>query len=348
MASMSERWRVVASGPWEHPGWDRPFREAGVELIQGISFDEQPGEAYIEDELIDLLRDADALLVSTRDTITRRVMEHCPRLKIIAKSTIGVERIDLDSAADLGIVVVNSPAPENFLGVAEATIGLIMVLTKQMPAIQQRLREGKWKDPTSFGRMLRGDTVGIVGLGRIGMNVARRLTGWDVRLLAADPYVEPAVAIAVGAELVPLDKLIRESDVVTVHVVLTEETRGIIGEAQLRAMKSTAYLVNTSRGPAVDQAALVRAIEEGWIAGAALDVFEDEPLPQDNPLRRLDPNRMILTPHSIGNNLASHDTGTEMAIGNILRALRGEVPSYIRNPAALARWKDRFKTPALA
>lgn len=344
---MSERWRVVVPGPWEHPGWDEPLIAAGCEVIEGVSFDQAPGEIYSEDDLIEMFRGADAVLVSTRDRITRRVLENSPTVKIIAKATIGVERIDLKAAADVGILVVNSPAPENFLGVAEATVGLMMVLTKQMPAIQQRLREGKWKAPSSFGRMLRGDTVGIVGLGRIGLNVARRLTGWDVRILAADPYVEPAAALAVGAELVPLDTLVRESDIVTVHVVLTEETTGLIGEAQLRAMKPTAYLINTSRGPAVDQAALVRAINEDWIAGAALDVFEDEPLPMDNPLRSLDPLRVVLTPHSIGNNLASHHTGTNMAIENILRAVRGEVPTYIRNPEALPRWRERFKTPAL-
>ncbi len=342
---MAERRRVVASGPWDDdPHWQAALAEADCEVVLGRSFDRFPGNAYGEDELIDLFRDADAVLVSTREQITRRVLEACPRLKIVAKATIGVERIDLDAAAELGILVVNSPAPENFLGMAEATIGLILALAKRLMANQRRLREGQWKQLTSLGILLAGQTIGIVGLGRIGSNVARRLTGWDLRLLAADPYVEPARACAVGAELVPLDLLVRESDVITLHVVLTGETRHLMSEARLRAMKPTAYLVNTSRGAVVDESGLVRAIEQGWVAGAALDVFEDEPLPLGSPLRRLDPERVILTPHAIGNNPSSHRTGTRMAIENILRALRGELPGYIKNTAAIPRWRERLST----
>lgn len=339
---MGGQWRVVAAGPWDDPGWQDALEEAGCEVALGRSFERFPGQPYSEDELIDLFKDADAVLVSTREQVTRHVLEACPHLKIVAKATIGVERIDLEAAADLGILVVNSPAPQNYLGVAEATVGLILALTKRLMPNQRRLREGRWKHPAGLGTMLMGQTVGIVGLGRVGSNVARRLTAWGVRLLAADPYVEPACAYAVGAEMVPLDDLVRESDVVTLHVVLTRETRHLINEARLRAMKSTACLVNTSRGGAVDTAALVRAIQEGWIAAAALDVFEEEPLPADSPLRGLDPDRLILTPHCIGNNLDSHRTGTRMAIGNILRALRGELPEYIKNPAAVRRWRERF------
>ena len=339
---MGEQWRVVASGPWDDPGWQDALEEAGCQVVLGRSFERFPGQPYSEDELIDLFKDADAVLVSTREQVPRRVLEACPRLKIVAKATIGVDRIDLDAAADLGILVANSPAPENYLGVAEATIGLILALTKRMIPNQRRLREGQWKHPDSLGTMLMGQTIGIVGLGRVGSNVARRLTAWDVRLLAADPYVEPARAYAVGAELLPLGDLMRESDVVTLHVVLTKETRHLINEAGLRAMKPAAYLVNTSRGAVVDAAALVRAIQEEWIAAAALDVFEEEPLPLDSPLRGLDPDRLILTPHCIGNNRASHRTGTRMAIENILRALRGELPDFIKNPAAVPCWRERF------
>ena len=346
---MAERWRVVASGPWDDdPGWQAALAEADCEVVLGRSFDRFPGQAYSEHELIDLFSDADAVLVSTRERVTRRVLEACPRLKIVAKATIGVERIDLDAAAEFGILVVNSPAPENFLGMAEATIGLILALTKRLMVNQRRLREGQWKHLTSLGTLLVGQTIGIVGLGRVGSNVARRLTGWDLRLLAADPYVEPAAACAVGAELVPLDLLVRESDVVTLHVVLTDETRHLVSEARLRAMKPTAYLVNTSRGAVVDESGLVRAIEEGWIAGAALDVFEDEPLPLGSPLRRLDADRVILTPHAIGNNPSSHRTGTRMAIENILKSLRGELPGYIKNPAAIPRWRERFSATVVS
>ncbi len=277
---MDRRWRVVATGPWEQPNWQTPLEQAGCEVILGRSFDRFPGDAYSEEELIELLRDADAALVSTRDRITRRVLANLPRLKIVAKATIGVEKIDLDAAAELGILVVNSPAPENFLGIAEATVGQILALVKRLPTAQRILRDGQWKQRSELGSLLRGKTIGIIGLGRVGSNVARRLTGWDV--------------------------------------------------------------LNTSRGEAIDESALVRAIEERWIAGAALDVYAEEPLPLDSPLRRLDPERVILTPHCIGNNEHSQATGVSMAQENILRALRGERPSYVKNPAALQRWRERF------
>jgi D-3-phosphoglycerate dehydrogenase len=334
---------VVATGPWEDPpGWQQPLEAAGCEVILGRSFDAFPGEPYSEDELIELLRDADAAIVSTRESVTRGILEACPRLRIVAKATIGIEGINLDAAADLGVLVVNSPAPENYLGVAEATVGLILALVKRLPANQRTLQKNAWKHPGILGAMLAGKTVGIVGLGRIGANVARRLGGWDVVLLATDPYVEPAIAEAVGARLVPLGTLLRESDVLTLHVTLTPETRHMIGEEELQAMKSSAYLVNTSRGGVVDEAALVGTIERGELAGAALDVFEDEPLPAESPLRRLDPDRVILTPHCIGNNLALRETGTRMAVEGVLRAMRGELPAHVRNPAAIRPWRQRL------
>lgn len=339
---MTARWKVVATGPWDEPGWQEPLEQAGCEVVLGRSFDRHPGDAYSEAEMAELLKDADAALVSTRELVTKRVLEQCPKLRIVAKGTIGVEKIDANGAGELGILVINSPAPENYLGIAEATIGLILALTKRQAASQRILREGRWKQSDSLGRLLRGQTIGLIGLGRVGSNVARRLTGWDVRLLAYDPYVEIAHGLAVGAEMVPLERLLPESDVVSLHVVLTDETRHMVGEAQLRSMKRDAYLVNTSRGPAIDEAALVKAIQQDWIAGVALDTYEDEPLPADSPLRRLDPERVLLTPHCIGNNVASHQTGAKMAMENIVRALNGQLPSYIKNPSAIPRWRDRF------
>jgi D-3-phosphoglycerate dehydrogenase / 2-oxoglutarate reductase len=344
---MPKSWRVVATGPWERPGWQAPLEEAGCEVVLGRSFDQFPGLAYSDEELIELLADADAVLVSTRERLSRRVLEALPRLKIVAKATIGVEKIDLEAAADRGILVVNSPAPENFLSVAEAAVGLIVVLAKRVMVNQRRLREGEWKAREFLGTLLAGKTIGIVGLGRVGSNVARRLTGWDVQLLAADPYVEPAQAYAVGAELVPLEDLLRTADAVTLHVVETAETSKFINEARLRLMKPTAYLVNTSRGGVIDEVALARALDEGWIAGAALDVFQGEPLPADSPLRQVDPDRLIITPHAVGSNIASQETGTRMAMENILRALRGERPSFIKNPRAVDAWQARLQPVAV-
>src|SRR5680860_872274 len=151
---MQKRWRVVATGPWEQLEWQRPLEDAGCEVVLGKSFDQFPGEVYSEQDLIDLLRDADVALVSTRDRITRQVLESSPRLKLVVKATIGVEKIDLEAAADLGIVVVNSPAPENYLGVAEATVGLAIMLVKRLQTAQRLLTEGKWKQRAHEGTLL--------------------------------------------------------------------------------------------------------------------------------------------------------------------------------------------------
>jgi D-3-phosphoglycerate dehydrogenase len=339
---MTKPMRIVAVGPWDRPGWSAPLEAAGHEVVEGRSIEQFPGLKYSQAELIELIGDADAVLVSSRDPMTRPVIEACPRLRIIAKATIGVEVIDLEAASERGILVCNSPALENLIGVAEGAIAQILALVKRVPINERLLRAGEWRADERLGELLWGKTVGIVGLGRIGSNVARRLQTWDVRILAADPYVEPGHAVAVGARLVPLDELLAESEVVTIHVTLTRETRHLIDERRLRSMKPTAYLVNTSRGPVVDEAALARAIDEGRIAGAALDVFEEEPLRPGNPLLALDPDRVMLTPHAIGANRVMRDTGTVMSVENMLRALRGELPGNIVNPEAIPAWKARF------
>ena len=341
---MQRRWRVVATGPWEQLEWQKPLEDAGCEVVLGKSFDQFPGEVYSEQDLIDLLRDADVALVSTRDRITRQVLESSPRLKLVVKATIGVEKIDLEAAADLGIVVVNSPAPENYLGVAEATVGLAIMLVKRLQTAQRLLTEGKWKQRALMGTTVAGKTVGIIGLGRVGTNVARRLTAWDVRVVFYDPYVEPAVGHAVGAEKVELMDLLEISDVVTIHVALTDETRNMIDKDALGAMKSSACLINTARGEAIDEAALVSALEEGRIAGAALDVYAQEPLPLDSPLRRLEHENLILTPHSIGNSASSQATGIKIALDNIVAIMGGAEPLYVKNPVALPKWRARMAT----
>jgi D-3-phosphoglycerate dehydrogenase len=334
--------RIVAVGPWDKPGWTAPLEAAGHTVVEGRSIEQFPGMPYSQAELIDLVKDADAVLVSSRDKMTRTIIEACPKLRIIAKATIGVEVIDLEAATERGIVVCNSPALENLIGVAEGAIGQILALVKRVPINERLLREGKWRADERLGELLWGKTVGIVGLGRIGSNVARRLQTWDVNVLAADPYVETGHAASVGARLVPIDDLLREADVVTIHVTLTPETHHLIDTGRLRSMKPTAYLVNTSRGPVVDEAALCQAIQEGWIAGVALDVFEEEPLRPGNPILALDPDRVMLTPHAIGANRAMRETGTQMSVDNMLRALRGEVPANIVNPEAIPAWKRRF------
>jgi D-3-phosphoglycerate dehydrogenase len=173
----------------------------------------------------------------------------------------------------------------------------------------------------------------LIGYGRIARNVEQRLQGWGVNVQASDPYV---------AGTLSLDDVLRSSDVVSLHVVLTNETRNMIGARELALMKSSAVLVNTSRGGAIVEEALAEALDSGRLAGAALDVFQQEPIDMDNPLLRCDPDRVILTPHAIGHNLETGPTGVQMAYDNIDRVLRGELPESVINPEVIPAWQRRL------
>jgi len=221
----------------------------------------------------------------------------------------------------------------------------MVALFKRMKRKEERLRSGAWNTVSDRGFLLWNKTIGLVGLGRTGAGVARRLAGWDVRILAHDPYVSATRAEELGVTLVDFQTILRESDAVSLHVVITRETRHMIGEQQLRMMKPSAYLVNTSRGEAIDEVALARAIQEDWIAGAALDTYELEPLALDSPLRSLDPERVILTPHNIAHTMASLEANRAMAMQSMLTALRGELPETAVNPEIAPTWLARFTDP---
>jgi phosphoglycerate dehydrogenase-like enzyme len=263
-------------------------------------------------------------------------------LQAVVKSSIGIETVDVEAATDLGILCCNSPTPENYLGVAEATIGFMVALFKRLKLNEAFFRNAGWKELENRGSLMTGRTVGIIGVGRIGRNVAKRLGGWDMNILGYDPYVGQEAVDQLGIKMVSLDRLLKEADVVTLHVVLTRETRGMIGMRELKLMKPTAFIVNTSRGPAIKESDLVQALNEKIIAGAALDVFEEEPMPADNPLRKVDPSGLILTPHNIGANPGSGEAGQKMAAESILTILDGKIPDTVVNPLAIPRWKERF------
>lgn len=334
--------RVVVTGPWLLPGWDEALRAAGCDIVCGPPIDDAPATPLAETELAALCHDADAILVSTRERITDAVLDAAPRLRIVAKATIGVERIDIDAATRRGVVVVNSPAPENIIGLAEATVGLVVALAKRLLEKEARIRAGGWRDAATDGVVLAGRTVGIVGLGRVGAGVARRLAGWDVSLFASDPYIPAERFEALGVRPANLKELLSASDVVTLHVPLTDETRSMIGHRELENMRDGAMLVNTSRGPVLDEAAVADALLSGHLGAAALDVFVDEPLPPDSPLRRVPRDRLLLTPHSIGSSLASRGTGTKMAVQAILDALAGRVPDNVVNAEVVGVWRGRY------
>jgi len=331
--------KILATGPSGASEELQPLRDAGHEVVIGRPLD-QPGRiAYTEADLIAAARDADVILASHLETISRGVMEAAPRLRLVIVPFIGTDKIDIPAASRLGVLVANSPTPENFIAVAEATIGLILILLKRVKHNEAKLRGGEWAQRQDRGEFLFGKTVGLVGLGRVGSHVARRLVNWDVRLLASDPYIPMAQAEALDVTLVDLDTVLAESDVVSLHASLTDETRGLIGEKELRRMKPTAVLVNTARGEMADEEALARAIGEGWIAGAAVDAFVKEPLPPGNPLRGVDAERLILTPHNVSHSEAGRRANLRLAFEQILAATRGEAPLHCVNPEAIAHWR---------
>lgn len=335
--------RILTTGPSGPAAEFQPLVDAGHEVIVGRPLDQPARQPYSEAELVEACRDVDVLVPSSLERISARVMEGSPRLKLVIVPFIGTDKIDLPAATRLGVLVANSPTPENFIAVAEATIGLILMVLKRVKRGEGRLRRGEWARREDRGDFLFGKTVGIVGLGRIGSRVAKRLANWEVRLIGCDPYVPAERAREIGVALVDLPTLLAQADVVTVHACLTDETRGLIGEKQLRQMKPRAILLNTARGEIVDEEAVVQALDEGWIAGAALDAFATEPLPRESALRRVDPERLVLTPHNIGHSEAGRVANLRLALDQILALGRGEIPAHVVNPDAVARSHERLR-----
>ena len=312
-----------------------------------------PCEVLVADEasVASKLADVDVLVTLA---FTREMAAAAPRLKLVQVPGAGLDRIDR-AALPAGTWLANAYGHE--VGIAEYVIGAMLAWTRGFATVDSALRRGEWQSQWAVGTPapppwpeLAGKTLGIVGYGRIGQALARRARAFDMTVCAIrrDPARSPGEDLALLAGPDRLDDVLRRSDYLALTLSLDATSLGLIGERELRLMKRTAFLVNVARAVVVDEAALHRALAEGWIAGAALDVYEDEPLGRDSALRRLDPERVILTPHAIGNNVASHHTGTKMAIESVLQALRGEVPRYLKNPRAVEQWRERFFAAAAA
>ncbi len=332
---------VLATGPSGPDEELAPLRQGGHDIVIGRPLDAPGRRAWAEPELQAAVRDVDVVLASHLETISRGVMESGPRLAFVVVPFIGVDKIDLAAATRLGILVANSPTRENFAAVAEASIGLMLMLLKRVKHNEERLRRGEWARREDRGDFLFGKTVGIVGLGKVGRELARRLAGWDVRLVGHDPFVPADATRALGVEPLDLDTLLAESDVVTLHAALTADNRRMIGGRALARMKPTAVLVNTARGELVDEAALARALDDRRLAAAALDAFVREPLEPDSPLRRVDPTRLVLTPHNVSHSEAGRRANLRLALDQILAVGRGEMPAHAMNPDAIAHWRRR-------
>jgi len=306
------------------------LKGAGCELIIPPKYG-----PHRQETLVPLLQGADAVLAST-DQFNREVLSSkaASKLKLISRWGVGYDSIDTAAATDQGIVVAYVPGLLNE-AVADFAFGLLLTLARRIHVGHLDMTQGQWRGV--WGHDVHGKTLGLIGCGRIGLAVARRATGFSMRLLGYD-ICKNAEAEKLGMEFVSLDELLAQADFVSLHAASTPANRGLIGEAQLRKMKPTAYLINAARGALIDEAALCTALHEHWIAGAALDTFIIEPLAPDHPFRKA-PN-ILLTPH-----LASfaHETGERVsmcAAQAIADLVQGRQPQFVVNP-------EVFKSPAL-
>ncbi len=266
--------------------------------------------------LADALAEADAVIVRSATRITREAMSRADRLRVIGRAGVGVDNIDVEAATERGIAVLNAPAG-NTVSAAELTLALLLSLVRHVPAADRSMKDGAWDRKSFAGTELAGKTLGLVGAGRIGTAVTDRARAFGMGVVAYDPYLDREHAAAHGIELASLDLVIERADVISVHVPLTDATRGIIGDAEFERMKPGVFVLNAARGGVIDEAALVRALEKGRVAGAGIDVYGAEPLPADHPLRSA-PNT-VLTPH-LGASTAEAQESVALEIAGAVRA----------------------------
>jgi D-3-phosphoglycerate dehydrogenase / 2-oxoglutarate reductase len=311
------------------------LEKTGVEILRaatGVDVDERP--AIDKNELAEIIGEYDGLIVRSKTKVTAELIEHAARLRVVGRAGTGVDNIDVAAATRRGIVVMNAAAG-NTVTTAEHTWAMLMALARQIPQADASMKAGRWEKNRFLGVELLGKTLGIIGLGRIGSTVAERARAFGMTVVAYDPYFTAEAARDIGIEMSALDELFPRADFITVHTPLTEETRGIINAASIEKMKDGVRLINCARGGLIDEAALVDALRSGKVAGAALDVFEKEPTPADNPLLGFD--QLIATPH-LGASTAEAQLGVATMIAEQVRDYLqdGSVRGAVNMPAVSA------------
>jgi D-3-phosphoglycerate dehydrogenase len=325
--------RVLVAEPLADDGLDRLRQQAEVLVLDRPS----------EDELMTAVPSADALLVRSATRVTAPILEAGRRLRVVGRAGVGVDNIDVEAATRRGVVVVNAPRG-SIVAAAEHTIGLLLALARWIPQADASVRRGEWDRARFLGTEVRGKTLGVVGLGNIGSEVARRAQGLGMEVLASDPAVPRERAELLKVELVELEELFSRSDFVTVHVPLVESTRNLIGDRLLSLCRHGARLINAARGGIVDETALARALREGRLAGAAADVFEHEP-PGRHPLLEL-PN-FVGTPHIAASTAEAQASVAAEVAEEVLAVLRGELPRHAVNAPTLPPEEIAFLRPFL-
>ena len=314
---------ILGNAPWDFADCQTALSRVPARMISLPPFEG-------DDDLIGRTRDADALVVSSA-RVTRAVMSALEGLKVVVRTGVGYDVIDVPAATELGVIVVN--IPDLWIReVANHALALLLAWNRGVVIMDRQVHGGLWsgKVPRNHTGALHGETVGIVGLGNIGSAFARRVAAFETKVIAADPYVDDKHFAALGVERVSLEALAERSDYVSVHTLLNADTRHLIGEAFFKRMKPTAILINTSRGPVVDEQALARALRDKRLAGAALDVWEEEPVNSDNPLLQME--NVIATPHAAYFSSAAVAQIPRRCGEEVARVLTGQRPLNVVNP----------------
>jgi D-3-phosphoglycerate dehydrogenase / 2-oxoglutarate reductase len=309
--------RVLVSDPIAEDGVEILSRSADVDVRTGLS----------PSELVAVIGDYDALVVRSETKVTAAVFDAGHRLQVVGRAGVGVDNIDLDAATQHGVVVVNAPTG-NTTSAAELAVALMLALARHIPAADSSLKGGQWQRSKFVGVELRGKTLGIIGLGQVGSEVARRARGFEMRLLGHDPFVPEERARALGVEMCSLEELLSGCDFITVHTTLTTGTRGLIGPDELKLVRPSVRLINTARGGIIDEEALAEALTEGRVAGAAVDVFTSEPA-TENPL--ISAPNLITTPHLGASTMEAQERVALDVAEQIGAVLRGEPAQYAVN-----------------
>jgi len=316
----------------------RQMPERGLKIIRKY-FDTEVWPEYApppKKTIIEKAKNVDALATLLSDKIDAEVFDAAPKLKIVSQMAVGFDNIDLQEATKRGIYVTNTPEVLTDT-TADFAWALIMAVARRVVEADKYVHTGQWKvgwhPDMMTGRDVHGATIGIVGAGRIGYAMAKRAKGFDMKILYYDVIPRPEMERDFGAKRMDLDLLLKEADFVSVHVPLMKETHHLMNEQRLKMMKKTAYLINNSRGPVVDEKALYKALKEGWIAGAGLDVFEQEPLPLDSPLLKFD--SVVVAPHISSASLETRSKMAEMVADNLVSFFEGKKPPNLVNQDVL-------------
>ena len=316
--------KVLVCDPISQSGIDYLKQQDGLETIV-------LDRRHTEEELLPLVKDASAMAVRSETKVTKAILEASPDMRIVGRAGVGVDNIEIEAATQNGVIVMNTPGG-NTTATCELTFSMMMALARNIPQAHGSMSTGEWNRKAFKGVELYGKTLGILGMGRIGGEVARRAIAFGMRVMAYDPYITPSRAKALQVELASLEDIYAAADFITVHMPMTDETRGMLNKGTFATMKPSVRLLNCARGGIINENDLCAALKEGKIAGAALDVYESEPLAEDSPLRNC-PN-LILTPHLGASTVEAQDNvGLEVAQGIADYLLHGSLMNSINMPS---------------